>query len=127
LKEVVERYASRMRRIEAQPLDASRTTVTLAWLPAPSDPVLTAAAQAAHKAFTSGSAKDGGQVLAVVNRVLTASVHRTGVDRVSCSSYFEINEPLPNRRRQLLEPRRHAFHRHRHDTDHEGRRAASSR
>jgi uncharacterized protein YkwD len=56
------------------------------------DPVLTAAAQTAHKALTSGSVKNGDQVVAVVNRELNASVDRTGVGRVSCSSYFEIND-----------------------------------
>jgi uncharacterized protein YkwD len=56
------------------------------------DPVLTSAAQTAHKAFTSGSAKNADQVIAIMNRELTGSVNRTGVARISCSSYFEIND-----------------------------------
>jgi hypothetical protein len=31
-------------------------------------------------------------VIAIMNRELTGSVNRTGVARISCSSYFEIND-----------------------------------
>ena len=56
------------------------------------DPVLSGAAQTAHKAFTSGSAKTSREVLAIAQRELTASRNRTGVARASCLVYFEIHD-----------------------------------